>query len=218
MGLTSGFALTLIQTITRRTGFQSHHLLFLIICGLFLFLTACGQDRTDRPKQRTQSLEIQYERLAADKRALEQRCAALEDKLNLLIAEHENSEIQKDELRRWNRELVGACGPSVWKLGVYEYPLPYKFYKKATAAQLLSELNELLRSQRLPEAELTNVNNAVAFVNIPQETMLTQQMGTTGARSYLNAVAYTLCSIESINCVQFEFKTGDHAMPGRLCP
>jgi hypothetical protein len=40
-------------------------------------------------------------------------------------------------------------------------------------------------------------------------------MGTTGATAYIEAVTYTLTSLKNIHYVEFDFKEGDHAIPGR---
>ena len=165
-----------------------------------------------------QSLQLERNDLLAQNDSLRESNRKLQDEMDLLKASFENLAVRKEELRRWNRALVKACGPSVWKLGVYEYPLPYKFFQKATLEQLLSELNALMRAEDLPEVALKGVKNGTAYVRIPQDTKLTHQMGTTGAGAYLNAVAYTFCSLKEIACVDFEFHPGDHATPGLLCP
>jgi len=191
----------------------------ILACSLFLAQTACDKDYpSSRTGERLQTLQAENQGLAEDNKALRQVNQDLQDRLELLNAEYENLAIQRDELRRWTRELARACGPSVWKPGVYEYPLPYKLYDAATAEQLLDELNGLLRAKSLPQVRLRQIRDTTAHVGIHGETVLTQQMGTTGAAAYMNAVAYTLCSLKQITCVDFEFRSGDHAVPGRICP
>lgn len=193
-----------------------------LIIGLFsclaLCLAGCSQDQPGSRMDDLKAFQAQNDKLASENTALRERNNELQDDLDLLKAEYENLELQKEELKRWNHDLVKACGPSVWNLGIYEYPLPYKFFRKASLQQLLTGLNDLLRARHLPEVVIKEVKGSTAHLQIPEDTILTQQMGTTGAEAYLNAVAYTLCSIKEINCVTFEFHPGEHAMPGRLCP
>lgn len=194
-------------------------------CLFFLFavvlpaaVAGCSQDQPDNRLRDLQTLQAQNGRLNTENDSLRNRNHQLRDQLEQLRAGYENLKVQKEELQRWNRGLIKACGPSVWDVGMDEYPLPYKFYRKASLKQLVNELNHRMRTRKLPSIELEGVEGATAHVRIPQETLLTQQMGTTGAEAYLNAVAYTLCSLEEITCVDFEFHAGDHAMPGLLCP
>lgn len=51
-------------------------------------------------------------------------------------------------------------------------------------------------------------------VKIDNSTFLTQQMGTMGADAYLSVATYTLTELDYVNTVYFEFKEGDHAVPG----
>ncbi len=55
-----------------------------------------------------------------------------------------------------------------------------------------------------------------AFVKIADANYLTQQMGTTGAKSYLAEATYSLTEIRGITSVYFDFIEGDHARPQTL--
>ncbi len=52
------------------------------------------------------------------------------------------------------------------------------------------------------------------FVKIDNSTFLTQQMGTMGADAYLSVATFTLTELDYVNTVHFDFKEGDHAIPG----
>jgi len=52
------------------------------------------------------------------------------------------------------------------------------------------------------------------FTKIPESTILTQQMGSTGALYYLVEAVYNLTEIPGIRYVDFDFEEGDHALPG----
>lgn len=192
--------------------------LIVFVTALLACLPGCSQDQGGGRMEELQILQLEKNDLLAQNDALRANNRRLTDELDLLKASCENLALRKEELQRWNRDLVKAYGPSVWKLGVYEYPLPHKFFQKATLEQLLTELNALMHAKGLPEVALKGVRNGTAYVHIPQATILTSQMGTTGAEAYLNAVVYTLCSLKQISCVDFDFHPGEHATPGLRCP
>ncbi|WP_028296578.1 hypothetical protein [Olivibacter sitiensis] len=52
------------------------------------------------------------------------------------------------------------------------------------------------------------------FVKIPNAAYLTQNMGTSGARTFLAEATYAFTELPEIEVVHFDFKEGDHAIPG----
>ncbi|MDM8173861.1 MULTISPECIES: hypothetical protein [Olivibacter] len=62
--------------------------------------------------------------------------------------------------------------------------------------------------------ELGKTSHDTLLVNIPSATFLTQQMGTTGALTYLAEATYAFTDLANIKVVNFVFKEGDHAVPG----
>jgi hypothetical protein len=52
------------------------------------------------------------------------------------------------------------------------------------------------------------------FVSIPESEVLTQQMGTAGAESFMVTTVYSFTEIKDIKYVSFDFEAGDHASPG----
>lgn len=77
------------------------------------------------------------------------------------------------------------------------------------------ELAEALNI-KYPEIKLNlrEVSHDTLFVVIPNATFLTQQIGTTGALTYLAEATYAFTDLTDIKVVNFEFKEGDHAVPG----
>lgn len=132
-------------------------------------------------------------------------------------SKYENLTISHEELKQWSRELLVTLGPSLWSPGTYERPLPIRFFKTASAPQLEAELNHHFQSIKLPQFTLLRLQDKIAVVQIQEGARLTETMGTTGAQGYLGAVAYTLCSLKHIECVDFQFEPGSHAVPGRYC-
>ena len=83
--------------------------------------------------------------------------------------------------------------------------------------EIIEELNLKFQQDGLPLIKLLKTNENIAYVRIDNAAVLTQQMGTHGSISYMNAVMYSLASIDTIDCVMFDFKEGDHAIPGKYC-
>ncbi len=53
-----------------------------------------------------------------------------------------------------------------------------------------------------------------AFVSIPDSQVLTRQMGTAGAQSFMISATYSFTELKGITHVSFDFAEGDHAIPG----
>jgi hypothetical protein len=185
---------------------------------VLLFAAACGDGERDRLERNLASKEAELAQSRAEVLELSAQNRMLQSDYRDLETYCENLRVEKKELTEWSRSVASRFGPGVWYIGPYEKPLPHKPIEKATAPDLVRELNRLLRRDHLPEVILINIENYTARVKVSDETQLTQQMGSAGAEAYLNAVTFTLCSLDAIQCVQFDFKAGDHAVPGKLCP
>lgn len=61
---------------------------------------------------------------------------------------------------------------------------------------------------------IDHVSHDTLHVKIDDAMYLTQSMGTSGATAFLAEATYGFTEIENINVVDFEFKEGDHAVPG----
>lgn len=57
-------------------------------------------------------------------------------------------------------------------------------------------------------------SNDTLNVFIDNATHLTQSIGSAGANSYLVEATYAFTELDSVNVVNFNFETGDHAVPG----
>lgn len=67
-----------------------------------------------------------------------------------------------------------------------------------------------------PELKLSikNTSGDTLFLNLDNGKYLTEQIGSTGAESYLGEVVYNLTEVAGIDFVNINFKQGDHAQPG----
>lgn len=52
------------------------------------------------------------------------------------------------------------------------------------------------------------------YIAIPHSERLTEKSGDTGAENFMASTVYSLTEVKGIRFVNFEFKGGDHAMPG----
>lgn len=57
-------------------------------------------------------------------------------------------------------------------------------------------------------------SNDTLYIDVQNSRYLTNQMGSTGARLYLQEATYNLTEVKGVHYVHFEFPEGDHAAPG----
>jgi len=57
-------------------------------------------------------------------------------------------------------------------------------------------------------------SNDTVFILIPNSNVLTQQMGSAGAESFMVTTTYTFTELSGIDYVSFDFEEGDHGVPG----
>jgi hypothetical protein len=57
-------------------------------------------------------------------------------------------------------------------------------------------------------------SNDTAFVSIPDSQVLTQQIGSAGAESFMVTTTWSFTELNGIKHVAYDFEVGDHATPG----
>ena len=82
-----------------------------------------------------------------------------------------------------------------------------------TAEKLIREINASWDGIKL---ELRKISNDTMYVAIPESAVLTQQMGSSGAYSYISSTTYILTELKQIKFVDFDFMEGDHLAPGTM--
>lgn len=105
----------------------------------------------------------------------------------------------------WSYEYDSASGA----INMKKLREPNK--EETSAPTLVTILNSTWPDIQL---QLVKTSRDTMYVNIPQPTVLTQQMGTTGATQYMAIATYTLTEMTGIRYVRFDFEEGDHAAPG----
>jgi hypothetical protein len=81
---------------------------------------------------------------------------------------------------------------------------------------LSGEILEKIINKSWPSVQIKfiRISNDTAFISIPDSEVLTQQMGTAGAENFMVSTTYTFTELKGIKYVSFDFKEGDHAIPG----
>jgi hypothetical protein len=82
-----------------------------------------------------------------------------------------------------------------------------------TAAKLINEINVAWDGIKL---EFRKISNDTLYVAIPESSVLTQQMGSSGAFSYISSTTFTLTELKHIKFVNYDFVEGDHLSPGTM--
>ncbi|MEO7924316.1 MAG: hypothetical protein ABIR30_11620 [Chitinophagaceae bacterium] len=83
-------------------------------------------------------------------------------------------------------------------------------------AMVIGQLNRTNQQTGYGKISLVFVKTSgdTVYLQIPDATYLTQQMGSTGPRLFLSGLVYTLSSLPGINYVNLDMEEGDHAGPG----
>jgi hypothetical protein len=187
----------------------------LAVISMAIGVTGCGEDKAGRLAAEVEQSRSTIAMLNSEKNQLIDQISRLQSDYDDLRSDYENLKVKETELSQWCRQMAEDFGPGIWFVGKDERPLPQQSIPNATAARLIDELNRMFKQSQLPQVILVQLNGDTAVVRISNEQQLTQQMGSTGATSYLQAVTYTLTSLPGIDYVEFDFQEGDHAAPGR---
>lgn len=85
--------------------------------------------------------------------------------------------------------------------------------RESISAQLLIDIINFQYEGKV-YLKFVKLSGDTLYVKIENSTFLTQQMGTMGADACLSTATYTLTELDYVNTVHFDFKEGDHAIPG----
>ena len=81
---------------------------------------------------------------------------------------------------------------------------------------LTGETIESIINKSWPRVQIkfNGTSNDTAFISIPDSEVLTQQMGTSGAKSFMISTTFSFTELNGIKYVAFDFEEGDHGVPG----
>src|SRR5690606_32889133 len=81
-----------------------------------------------------------------------------------------------------------------------------------TVEEAIQTINTMYKDK--VQLDFVKQNGDTLFVRIDTATVLTQQMGSAGARAYMSVALFTLTEPKEVQMVHFDFEEGDHATPG----
>ena len=206
-------------------------LFFLVIFTTVALTLSCSGSSLEKlaaehDKTRQQVQQIQAERDACLERLrsvsaahdkLSEEAAGLRRLVDKLKLEKQLLGFRCDELKEWSRTLADGYGEGIWYMDETTLPVFVEPMPSAGIPAIAASLNRRFAADGLPEIRILAVDGGNARVRVDDVEQLTQRMGSHGARSYINAVLYSIASTRGVECVVFEFQEGIHAVPGEYC-
>jgi hypothetical protein len=107
---------------------------------------------------------------------------------------------------------------AIWKYGYNQQTeeLEMTQLRPVDRDALTGDILEEIINKSWPKVQIkfTGTSNDTTFISIPDSEVLTQQMGSAGAVSFMISTTFSFTELKGINYVFFDFKEGDHAIPG----
>jgi hypothetical protein len=107
---------------------------------------------------------------------------------------------------------------AIWALAYDNEGVEFEIYqmRPVSSDTLTGKMLERINNKTWPrvQIEFTGTSHDTAFITIPSPSVLTQQMGSAGAESFLISTTYNFTELKGIHYVVFDFEEGDHAVPG----
>lgn len=125
-----------------------------------------------------------------------------------------------DEKMEFGSESSAVYDPTevIW---IYDYNQQTEEYE---ATQLRPVDKETLTGETLEQIinkawpgvqiKFVRTSNDTAYISIADSKVLTQQMGSAGAESFMISTTFSFSELKDIHFVSFDFKEGDHGVPG----
>lgn len=156
-------------------------------------------------------------KLEAENMRLSANNSELQDDFNRLKTDFGSLRTRYDELDAWSKKLADGYGTGIWYMDESDRPVFVESMGQADILGVIQGLNKRFEKQNLPEILLEKVEDGTAYLCTDNDELLTQGMGSFGARGYINAVTYSITSVKDIDCIWLEIKGGGHAAPGKYC-
>lgn len=177
---------------------------------MFIGLSGCSQHASQEAETTIAKLKQEVSDLSA-------QVETLNLNLQTLAAENERLSGNYSELGVWADRVVARFGEGIWYMEDQRYPFFTESLKGASLESLISHLNHRFSQDKLPEVIYLDRHESTVVVGISDDNQLGTQLGSFGAASYMNAVVFSLASMDDVTCVTFKFEEGDHAVPGTYC-
>lgn len=88
--------------------------------------------------------------------------------------------------------------------------------REITADSLTAQGVETIVNNTWPNVQVNYLQTSgdTVYIEIPESMVLTQQMGTAGAKQFLVSTTYSFTELPNVQYIAFDFEEGDHAVPG----
>jgi hypothetical protein len=199
----------------------------LLLVVLAVLLASCGGDALRQCEETVSGLEEQNEALQdalaesqAEGQQLQEALADAQAGAGQVREELSQGEVDLSWLRERLWALFHDGTPAIWAcddtasqvVPVEEMPSVSPEEMVAALDERFQALNPVLES---PGLVLEGMEGDTAVVSLEQSTVVTEQMGSTGAQCYFAGVTFSLTSLDGIDHVRFELEEGSHGGPGR---
>ncbi len=193
--------------------FTRYLAVFMFIISLF----GCGDADLEKAQLELKGAKESVSALKLENEKLLNQIYELQGEIERLESDNKRLVSKLEELKECSLKLLDSYGPGIWDVDEFMCPRFLRSVKSANINHVVEELNKFYEKEGLPKIFLKRIDKGIAYVGVEDEKMLTQQMGSHGATSYMKAVTYSLASVKGIDCVFFTFEWGDHAIPGEYC-
>jgi len=208
----------------KRHNFSQYTFSLFICTALMLQLSGCNGEKAKKGETESPQTKVVKEKtdhvkgLEAKINELTAKNKELTNQKTELFEEVKRYEELKEEMSNRIKKLIDGYEPGIWTTEDADlYPVFKTAIKEADTKSILHTLNYEFNQEKLPRLIFKKEENKTVFVGISHPDLLTQQMGSSGAMSYMAMVTYSLTSVKGVDCVFFDFPEGDHAIPGQYC-
>lgn len=132
--------------------------------------------------------------------------------------DREISDMEEKNLADTESSVVYDPSGAIWR---YDYnqkteEFEVKQLRLVDRDTLTGETLEEIVNKSWPRVQIKFIgtSNDTAFVSIPDSEVLTQQMGTAGAESFMTSTTFSFTELNGIKYLSFDFEEGDHGVPG----
>jgi hypothetical protein len=119
---------------------------------------------------------------------------------------------------RTESSVVHESLEAIWKFDFNQQTEAYEVtqLRSVDKETLTGETLEKIINKAWPKVQIKFIrtSNDTAYITIADSKVLTQQMGSAGAESFMISTTFSFTELKGIHFVSFDFEEGDHAIPG----
>lgn len=126
--------------------------------------------------------------------------------------------VERDNSQPEENPFVYVPTDAFWE---YQFDTIIKDFKPVKlrdvqADSLTAENIERIVNSTWPNVQINYLETSgdTVYIEIPESTVLTQQMGTAGAQQFMLSTTYSFTELPGVQYVDIDFDEGDHAAPG----